>query len=158
MDEVTETIILTSLVQTVAITLTLIVLIFQFRSQEKAIKESSYQNLMGRYNDFMLMQAEKPELNKLLRDQLQSHSTRKITRTDTPVVSNLLIAYGIIEEAFLLYMKKWIDEETWGQWAAWLKDLSRHPRFDLIHTTMKGQFDKRFEEYVAKVLENHPHE
>ena len=105
------------------------------------------------------MQAEKPELNKLLRDQLQNLSTKtKITREDTPVVSILLIAYGIIEEAFLLYTKKWIDEDTWGQWAAWLKDLSRHPRFDLIHTTMKGQFDKRFEEHVAKMLENNSHE
>jgi hypothetical protein len=56
-------------VQTIVITLTLLVFIFQFRSQERAIKESSYQNLMGRYNDFMLMQAEKPELSNLMRGQ-----------------------------------------------------------------------------------------
>jgi len=154
LDEATDIILLASLVQTVVITLTLLVFIFQFRSQEKAIKESSYQNLMGRYNDFMMMQAQRPELNQLLRDQLHGPDTkRKITPEDTSVIVNLLIAYGIIEEAFLLYAKKWIDEETWGQWAAWLKGLTKHPRFDLIHRRMRGQFDKRFEDYVSKLLE-----
>jgi len=109
---------------------------------------------MGRYNDFMLTQAEKPELNKLLRDQLRDNRTKtRITLEDTAVIVNLLIAYGIIEEAFLLYTKRWIDEETWRQWAAWLKDLAKHPRFVQIHGRMRGQFDKRFEDYVSEVLE-----
>jgi len=144
--------VLASLVQTVVITLTLLVFIFQFRSQERAIKESSYQNLMGRYNDFMMIQAENPELNKLLRDQLHGRNT-KMESEEASVLVNLLIAYGIIEEAFLLYAKKWIDEETWGQWAAWLRDLTRHPGFDLMHRRMSGQFDKRFQDFVSKVLE-----
>jgi len=153
LDEATEIIVLTSLVQTAVITLTLLVFIFQFRSQETAIKESSYQNLMGRYNDFMMVQAEKPELSKLLREWLGRDTETKIAPEDVSVVANLLIAYGIVEEAFLLYAKKWIDEETWGQWAAWLKDLTKHPRFDLIHKRMRGQFDKRFQDYVSKILE-----
>jgi len=153
LDEATEIIVLTSLVQTAVITLTLLVFIFQFRSEETAIKESSYQNLMGRYNDFMMVQAEKPELSKLLRDWLGRDTETKIAAEDVAVVANLLIAYGIVEEAFLLYAKKWIDEETWGQWAAWLKDLTKHPRFDLIHRRMRGQFDRRFQEYVSNVLE-----
>jgi len=136
-----------------SITLTLLVFIFQFRSQERAIKESSYQNLMGRYNDFMMVQAEKPELSKLLRDWLGRDTETKVPAEDVSVVANLLIAYGIVGEAFLLYSKKWIDEEGWAQWAAWLKDLTKHPRFDLIHRRMRGQFDKHFQEYVSKVLE-----
>jgi hypothetical protein len=154
LDEATKIVVLTSLVQTVVITLTLLVFIFQFRSQERAIKESSYQNLMGRYNDFMMMLAERPELNKLLRDGLQNRDTEtKVAAEDVSVITNLLIAYGIIEEAFLLYAKKWIDEEAWGQWAAWLRDLTKHPRFDMIHRRMRGQFDKRFQDYVSRVLE-----
>ena len=154
MDEATEIVVLTSLVQTTVITLTLLVFIFQFRSQERAIKESSYQNLMGRYNDFMMIQADRPELNKLLRDQLHDrNSNTKMESEEASVIVNLLIAYGIIEEAFLLYAKKWIDEETWEQWAAWLRDLTKHPRFDLMHRRMKGQFDKRFQDYVSKILE-----
>ena len=107
LDEATEIVVLTSLVQTIVITLTLLVFIFQFRSQERAIQESSYQNLMGRYNDFMMMLAQKPELNQLLRDGLQSRDKEtKVGAEDVSVVTNLLIAYGIIEEAFLLYAKK----------------------------------------------------
>jgi predicted RNA polymerase sigma factor len=109
---------------------------------------------MGRYNDFMMVQAEKPELSKLLRDWLGRDTETRIAAEDVSVVANLLIAYGIVEEAFLLYAKKWIDEETWGQWAAWLKDLTKHPRFDLIHRRMRGQFDRRFQDYVSKVLED----
>ncbi len=45
---------LATLVQTIVITLTLLVFIFQFRSQEKAIRESSYQNVLGRYNDYVM--------------------------------------------------------------------------------------------------------
>ena len=153
MDEATEIIVLTSLVQTAVITLTLLVFIFQFRSEERAIKESSYQTLMGRYNDFMMVQAEKPELSRLLRDWLSRDTNTEIAVDDVSVIANLLIAYGIVEEAFLLYAKKWIDEETWGQWAAWLKNLANHPRFEMIHRRMKGQFDKRFQEYVSKVLQ-----
>ena len=154
LDEATGIIVLTSLVQTVVITLTLLVFIFQFRSQEKAIREASYQNLMGRYNDFMMMQAEKPELNRLLRDQLHPpDASREITSEDASVIVSLLIAYGIIEEAFLLYLKKWIDNETWEQWATWLRDLAKHPRFGRIHRRVKGQFDRRYEAYVSKILE-----
>ncbi len=46
--------VLATLVQTIVITLTLLVFIFQFRSQEKAIRESSYQNVLGRYNDYVM--------------------------------------------------------------------------------------------------------
>jgi hypothetical protein len=109
---------------------------------------------MGRYNDFMMMQAEKPELSKLLRDQLQTQNMETtISPEDITVIANLLIAYGIVEEAFLLHAKKWIDEDTWRQWAAWLKDLTKHPWFQLVHRWMNGQFDKRFQNYVSKVME-----
>jgi hypothetical protein len=66
--DATELIIITSLVQTIVITLTLVVFIFQFRGQEKAIRESSYQNVMGRYTDYVRMLVERPELTRLLAD------------------------------------------------------------------------------------------
>ena len=103
MVDTTTLIVLSTVVQTIVISITLVIFILQFRSQEKAIKESSYQNLMGRYNDFMTIQAEKPEPSALLRDWLQSRNgDRKIAAEDISVIANLLIAYGIIEEAFLL--------------------------------------------------------
>lgn len=109
---------------------------------------------MGRYNDFMMLQAEKPELTRMLRDQLSTRNPkRKVTPEDASVIVNLLIAYGIIEEAFLLYARKWISKDGWEQWATWLKDLTKHPKFIHIHKRTRGQWDKRFEEYVSKLLD-----
>ena len=52
------------MVQTVVISLTLLVFIFQFRSQERAIKESAVANVMGRYTDYIGMLVERPELGE----------------------------------------------------------------------------------------------
>jgi len=145
-----------TLVQTVVITLTLVIFIFQFRSQEKALREASYQNLMGRYNDFIMMQAGKSEHGSLLIQQMHAIAGRSLTADEASTYSTLLIAYGIIEEAHELYKKKWIDEETWGQWAAWLKSLSRHPQFAQLHEVMKGMFDPEFQEFVGRVLGEKP--
>jgi hypothetical protein len=54
---------------------------------------------------------------------------------------------------YLLYSKKWIDEEMREQWSAFLKILSRHPLFDRIHGRSRGTFDKRFEDYVSEIME-----
>jgi len=62
----TDLVVIASVVQTVVITLTLGVFIFQFRSQEKSIRESAVQNVMGRYTDYVRMLVEKPDLSKLL--------------------------------------------------------------------------------------------
>ena len=106
---------------------------------------------MGRYNDFMMLTAEKPGLNKFMREQIHGH---KSTAEEASVYVHLLIAYGIIEEAFILYVKKWIDKETWEQWATWLENvLMKHPQFTQLHKRTRGMYDKRFEDYVLKVLE-----
>ena len=70
------------------------------------------------------------------------------------VVRRLMIAYGIIEEAYELYEKGWIDEETWEQWAAWLRAISKHPRFRTLHAGATGMFDKDFQEYVTRIIES----
>jgi hypothetical protein len=152
--DATDLVIVATLVQTIVITLTLLVFIFQFRSQEKAIKESSYQNLMGRYNDFIMMQVDKPELNKLFVQRMSEFLNvgSEVSPERSSVYTHLLIAYGILEEAFLLYAKKWIDADTWEQWAAWLKVLLQNAEFVHIHAATHGMFDKRFQDYVSKIL------
>src|SRR5712692_9614184 len=97
----TDLIIITSVVQTVVITLTLAVFIFQFRSQEKSIRESSYQNVMGRYTDYIKMLVEKPELSKL-RNEIQNVpggiNLKKLSQEDEVTSAYLLLGYGIFEE------------------------------------------------------------
>ena len=140
---------LATLVQTVVISLTLVVFIFQFRSQEKAVKEASYQNLLGRYNDFIMSgQESDPLFARLLA------SDTNIKQDDFATVRRLMISYGIIEEAYELYKKGWIDEEAWQQWNSWLKALSRHPHFPTLHARTAGMFDKDFQAHVTRLLES----
>lgn len=135
-------------VQTIVITLTLIVFIFQFRSQEKAIKESSYQNLLGRYNDLMMSWNERDDalLARLV------PSGKEFDAKDIAVFRRLLISYGIIEEAYELYRKRWIDGEAWEQWNTWLKAICRHPLFPALHSATAGMYDQQFQEHVSKLL------
>jgi predicted RNA polymerase sigma factor len=75
-----------------------------------------------------------------------------ISSEEATVYGHLLVAYGIIEEAFLLYTRKWIDEDTWQQWSAWLAAISSRPQMRRIRERTAGTFDKRFEEYVTKTI------
>jgi hypothetical protein len=140
--------ILAAVVQTVVITLTLAVFILQFRSQEKALREASYQNLLGRYNDFMMSGG---SADSLLFGRLLSQSAN-LGPDDLAVVRRLMISYGIIEEAYELYKKGWIDEEAWEQWNTWLKAISRHPHFKALHSSTAGMFDKQFQDHVSRLL------
>lgn len=148
MVDITTLIVISTVTQTIVITITLIVFILQFRSQEMAIKEASYQGLLGRYNDFIRSVVENPELARFF---LDASEAEKVSNEEARIYAHLLVAYGILEEAFLLYAKKWIKEDDWQQWSAWLVALSRRPEMKRIHERTKGTFDKRFEEYVSRM-------
>ena len=139
------------------ITLTLMVFIFQFRSQEKAIKDAAYQNVQSHYTDYVRMLVEKPELTKLLTfsqaSRLKDGSTEKLSPEEETVQAYILLGYGIFEEVYTLYKKKWIDEETWNQWTAFLKIYAKHPLFRRIHEGTRGTFDPEFYSYVTKVMD-----
>ncbi len=148
MVDTTTLIVLSTIVQTVVITVTLIVFVMQFRSQEKAIREASYQGLMGRYNDFIRAMVDKPELSRFLLEDTEGRTSPE----EAVVYGHLLVAYGIIEEAFLLYKKGWIDKDTWEQWSQWLRILCDRPQMKRIHERTRGTFDKGFEEYVTNMI------
>jgi hypothetical protein len=139
---------LATIVQTIVITLTLLVFIFQFRSQEKAIKESSYQNVLGRYNDYVMSGT---PTDDLLLSRLFSR-TQELSPAEIAGVRRLMIAYGILEEVFELYEKKWIDKKTWEQWEAWLRSIRKYPQFALLHNATTGMYDKGFQERVSQLI------
>jgi hypothetical protein len=137
------------IVQTVVITATLIVFIFQFRSQEKAIREASYQNLLARYNDFMMSGSmDDPLFARFMSANIG------VPENEMPTLRRLLISYGIIEEAYELFERGWIDEESWEQWNAWLKALTRHPHFATLHKSAAGMYDKHFQDHVSRLLDS----
>ena len=153
----TDLVILTSLVQTVVISLTLLVFIFQFRSQEKATKEAAVANVMGRYTDYIRMLVERPELSRLLNfdDAMrppEGGPVEKLSQEDQTVSAFLLLGYGIFEEVYSLHKKKWMDDETWDQWSNFLERMTRQPLFVRIHRGSRGTFDKDFEDYVTMLI------
>jgi hypothetical protein len=154
----TDLIIATSVVQTLVISLTLLVFIFQFRSQEKATKEAAVQNVMGRYTDYIRMLVENPQLAKFL-DLAQNDlnpgraPVEKLSPEDETTMAYLLLGYGIFEEIYSLYKKKWMDEETWQQWSSFIQRMANHPLFRRVHYMTSGTFDKDFQEFVSKLIE-----
>ena len=153
----TDLIIITSVVQTVVITLTLAVFIFQFRSQAKSIRESAVQSVMGRYTDYVRMLVENPQLARFLNVAQAELNPKqgpleKLSPEDETTFAYLLLGYGIFEEIYSLHKKKWMDEETWQQWSAFLERMSMHPLFQRVHRMSSGTFDRDFQEYVSKLI------
>ena len=149
-DAATLTLVAT-IVQTLVITFTLVVFIFQFRSQEKAIKEASYQNLLGRYNDFIMSGQ---DADNFLFARLLSQSNADLEAKDVGMIRRLMISYGIIEEAYELYKKGWIEEDAWEQWNTWLKALTKNPHFEKLHSSTAGMFDREFQAHVSRLLDS----
>jgi hypothetical protein len=146
----TSIILLATVAQTVVITLTLLVFIFQFRSQEKSIRESAVQSVMGRYTDYVRMLVEKPELTKLLNQPEVIGA--QLTAEDQTLAAYLLLGYGIFEEIYSLYKKRWMDEETWKQWSSFIERMSHQPLFQLVHNFSSGSWDKEFQDYVTELI------
>ncbi len=122
----------------------------QFRSQEKSIREASVQGLIGRYNDSISTLVSNPELAlSFFATSGLPEISQDMKKEDVMVYTHLMLNYGILEEAFLLYQRRWISEEDWKQWSNYLERLARHPMFASIHDLVRGTFDKRFEDYVS---------
>lgn len=109
---------------------------------------------MGRYNDLVHTLVEDPETAMLMMAPMveSQENAPKMTKEDAALFGQFLLAFGIIEEAFLLYKRKWMDEDTWRQWSAFLEGLAAHPRFAKMASRTTGTFDKDFEAYVSKTI------
>ncbi len=153
----TTLIVVATVAQTVVITLTLLVFIFQFRSQEKAIKDAAYQNVMSHYTDYIRMLVEDPKLTRLMLqvDSPETAGFQSLSPDDQTLAAYMLMGYGIFEELFTLHKKKWIDDASWAQWCAFLDRYSSHPLFPRVHELSRGTFDPEFEKVVSDMLAKH---
>jgi len=153
--DITDPVVLATIVQTAILTLTLVIFTMSFRSQNKANQEAAYQKVMDDYTDALRMLVEKPELSRL-----QAEMTRASTGSNAPALSPdeqisrnfVMLLYGLFERTHLLYRKKWIDKDTWDQWSKFLEVVARHPMFREVHRTGEGMYDKPFLDYVTNIL------
>ena len=154
---ITDPVVISTIAQTIVLTLTLIIFTMSFRSQNKAIQEDAYQKVLDDYNDAMRMLIERPELYnyqvELLRmNRLPRGGEQKpYSREDMVIRSYVIMLYGLFERLHFLYRKKWIDKDTWSQWSAFLEIMSGHPVFRDVHQSSQGMFDKPFQDYVHDI-------
>jgi hypothetical protein len=146
-----------TIVQTIVLTLTLIIFTLSFRTQNKATRDAAYQKVLDDYSDSMRMLVERPELASLQIELARISRTGDL-ETRTPeqlLVRNfVMMLYGIFERIYMLYWKKWIDRETWIQWERFLTTVAKHPLFEEVHHTSEGMFDKPFQDFVAQILKH----
>jgi len=63
--DISELIVWSTIVQTIVLTLTLVIFIMSFRTQNKATRDAAYQKVLDDYSDSMKMLVERPELNSI---------------------------------------------------------------------------------------------
>jgi hypothetical protein len=157
--DISDPIVWSTIIQTAVITLTLVIFILSFRTQNLATREAAYQKVLDDYTDTMKMMIDNPVLGRLPQDMARitkraGQEPQTMTPEDMIIRSYMMLLYGIFERAHLLYRKKWIDKDTWDQWALFLETISAHPTFQTVHRTSEGMFDKPFQDYVTEIL-NH---
>jgi len=155
---ITDPVVLSTIVQTAVVTLTLVIFILSFRSQNKSIQEQAYQKVMDDYGDVMRRMSDVPELYRFQlelfdRAQLGGPDSKTPTREDMVIRNYVVEMYGFFERLHALYRRKWIDDDTWKQWAAFLELISRHPVFQAVHRSSGEMWDKPFVDYVSKILD-----
>ncbi len=157
MVDISDPIVWSTIVQTIVLTLTLIIFILTFRTQNKATRDAAYQKVLDDYSDSMKMLVERPELNSIQVELAKITRTGDLTnRTPEQLLARnfVLLLYGIFERLYMLYLKKWIDHETWIQWEKFLTTIAKHPLFEEVHHTSEGMFDKPFQDFVSGIIKH----
>jgi len=151
--EITDPIVLMTLAQTVVLTLTMLIFILSFRSQNIAVRDAAYQRALDDYTASISMLVERPELGKLVDEIGRTKAptdaqAETMAAEDRALFGYMLLNYSLFERVYLLYARKWIDKDTWDQWHAWMKSMARHPMFQKVHRRSQGTFDKAFQSLV----------
>ncbi len=143
MIDITDPIVFSTVAQTAVLTLTLVIFIMSFRTQNKATKEAAYQKILDDYTDAIRLVLEKPELSKLQIDMARAinpgSTMASLSADDMTVRNYLVLLYGLFERTHLLYRRKWIDSDTWNQWSAFLNVRQAVYRLCLQHSEHQEQ-------------------
>jgi len=158
LDNITDPAVWGTITQTIVLTLTLVIFILSFRSQEKTSKENAYQKVLDDTTDAMRMLVTNPDLAmiqvEMARTIAPTSRTASLSKEEMGIRNYLLLLYGIFERAYMLYSKKWIDREAWSQWSTWLETMMKHPLFVEVHSSSIGMFDRPFQDYVSSLLDS----
>ena len=132
------------------LTLTMVVFILPFRSQNVAIRDAAYQKALDDYTASISMLVQNPGLGEIMEDlgREVAPGSSPLGEKNRTVFGYMLLNYSLFERVYLLHAKKWIDEDTWRQWYAWIKTMAKHPIFQEVHRRSQGTFDRGFQNLV----------
>ena len=103
-----DPIVLLTVAQTVILTLTMVVFIMSFRSQNLAIRDAAYQKALDDYAASISMLAQNPELGSILEDlgSEAAPGSEPLGDEHRPVFGYMLLNYSIFERVYILYAKR----------------------------------------------------
>ncbi len=147
-----------SVAQTVVLGVTMGILILQFRSQERATKETAYQKVLDDYNDVVRTVVDRPALNVLLDDLVKTspvatHPWQNLSADEKLILTHFLMIYALWERVYMLFAKGWIDRSTWREWETWLAVLAKHPIFARVHEGSRGMFNRSSQDHVSSLVD-----
>jgi len=100
--DITDPIVLITLGQTIVLTLTLAIFIYQFRGQNQAIKDAAYQKAMDDYTASISMLVERPELGRLIDELGRANApagakTEGMAGEERAIFGYMLLNYSLFE-------------------------------------------------------------
>ena len=99
--DITDPVALSAIVQTAVLTLTLVIFIMSFRSQDRAIKEAAYQKALDDYTDTIRMLVDRPELRNFQVEIAKIAAPTSGAASQSPeemtVRNYVLLLYGLME-------------------------------------------------------------
>ena len=142
--------------QTIVFMTTLLVLAFQERQQVKALRFDAYARCQADYCTLIRMLAENQSLHSIYDTMIEASPGRwkweKYDPKEKQVYNFLELNLELLERVYVLRHERWIDEETWQHWDAWLQDLASVPLLEDVWRDNAGMFDSLFMRRVRELL------
>lgn len=133
-----------NLAQTIAISLTFIILAFQLRHHVKSTKSLVYSSIMRRIDEVNKISIQNPEFEEGLKKPYPENQKMQVD----------MLAYTILnlyEELFFSYKEKFIRKETWEGWKITIRKDMNLPYINGFWKENKQQYSSSFVDFVDEL-------
>jgi hypothetical protein len=142
---------LLTLIQTVVLTITLIILIIENRTLRKTIYASNYGKMIDMLKELRLLRINDPELAKVYETEVKN-----LSPTETRYHFFNLIVLSILEMLFVDMKLGLITKDTWQFWLKRIQDIANEKSFRQMvlrqsYKIVNPEFCKIVEEIVKDV-------
>jgi len=126
------------------------------RLQTEAMRQAEYLRCQIDFTETMRLMIQaglhKPIYDNLLRAGSAFAGWANYTYDEKQCYAYIEMIYELFERVFVIWKDRWIPDDEWQRWEAWMLDVIRHPLFSDVHRDNLGMFDPRFEKYIQDHL------